>query len=160
MRAGLRSCSVLICLFLGVAVVSPSEAVLAAAGSPTKSPRAAVKILVGRFGKPRMYLCTIPYNKQKACPVTGALRKRLHYLTRFQADPVCRCQQGPVSLKIHMARMTATGATVSTRWGYGPKDSFTLVWVVRHVSGGWLVADSFCQGKPKTSLFKKDGPCP
>ncbi|MBV9278944.1 MAG: hypothetical protein JOZ41_02585 [Chloroflexi bacterium] len=155
MRARLTLCVLLAALTM-TAPAGARAAIHPAAGAAT--PVKAVSQLLAGFTMHRNAACNPVVGRLAACPITPRLRARVQH-ARENGNILCRCQNPPTSVGISLADNNGRVAHVNSRWSYAA-NSFVMVWVVLHQAGGWLVDDSYCAGRPATTIYKKPaGPC-
>ena len=128
------------------------SAVLAAPARPA-TPVAAVSLLVNGH----LAACTDPagWSPAKGCPITVRLQRRLRqHPTEGRgggADPICRCQNtAPIRITLHDAKGKV--AHVNVRWAFQPP--LTITFTAVRQGKIWLVDDTYCAGKPSTSIYK------
>ncbi len=94
-----------------------------------------------------------------ACPVTARLQKRFDEVANspdFNANPICRCQNGSDSRSISV-EAKGSGGTVHVSLFRG---SVNFDLIVINDGGKLLVDDQMCtDGGPETSIYKSPQPC-
>lgn len=127
------------------------------AASPVRAVTALVKPFYQMNTHPR---CNAVEDKLAACPLTARLYARVNHLKVGMGNFVCRCQNPPRSVRMTLADNNGTVAHVNSVWVYGAGPNPRITFLVKHGHGGWLVDDTYCTGRPKTSVYTSQiGPC-
>jgi hypothetical protein len=127
------------------------------------SPVEAVTVLVKPFHDPAAgeQPCNALTGRLAECPITEQLRERLQNpIPNVETgNLLSRSQNPPRSVTVSLVDIVDDTARVNTRWDFPPQP-YNLEFVVKNVNGTWLVADTFCEGNPHTSIFRTPlGPC-
>lgn len=147
-------------LLLGTYAGGVAHAQSAGAATPEK----AVTALVNPFADPAAgnNACNALTGRVDDCPVTEQLRTRLqHPIVNVETgNLVSRSQNPPSNLTVSLVDIIGDTARVNTHWEYGSSQAYNIEFIVKNVGGKWLVADTFCEGNPHTSIFRTPtGPC-
>jgi hypothetical protein len=146
---------------LALTVLAPPAA--AAPTSGTATPLQAVVTLLRPFYSGvagNALACNALTGQVQACPITARLRYRLqHYVRNVETgNLVSRSQVPPRAVSWVQTDANGFVAHVTTRWVARP--SYTITFVVARQDDGWRVDDSYCAGRPQTSLYNPPtGPC-
>jgi hypothetical protein len=155
------------CLFGLLPALSAGAAlpVTRTAASPgTTTAVQAVAALLAAFTKPSVsHACDAVRGAVDACPITPRLRYYLQHPPRTAgggANLVCRCQNPPRFIHWQQRDNNGYQAHVTTLWTYGAGAKPNITFVVARQAPGWSVDDTYCAGRPETSLFViPAGPC-
>lgn len=146
---------VTICL---LAIVTASTAVASPErlrGAPT--PVSAVKALV-RIAGIRNQRCRLDW---KCVPMTQRLIRRVKTIEAREhgVDPLIRAQN--VAQRNDVRLLSKGGSHALVQWIAHFHPALRLTFVVKHTANGWRLDDSYCSGRPSTSLYRKFGarPC-
>jgi hypothetical protein len=105
---------------------------------------------------------TPTWSRKNGCPITNKLRRRLLQNptsgTGGGFDPICRCQEDPQKLTLAVARMKSGRAWVDEVLEYGTaanhyRERHHITFVVVKQMHVWLVNNTYCTGKPKTTIY-------
>lgn len=103
----------------------------------------------------KTHACKAFQGNYALCPMTTRMKKRANQLGKLQANPICRCQNMVQVLTIGYANRHGATATVATRWNFGGStEDITFITVRTTGMSSWQVDDSYCTGRPNTSLYK------
>ena len=160
-RHGLMLALTALCILPGVASAGPAAA---GATSPEKAANALVAPFTVKGPAGNDLACNPLMGKVDNCPVTARLRTRLKNPVPLQetGNLVSRSQNPPKSVKVTQLDNNGQVAHVSTRWetGVSTHSIDDITFVVRKQQGAWFVDDTYCVGKPKTSIYNiQVGPC-
>ena len=153
----------LLVMLFGVMLIAPQNPASAAPGAVgAATPEAAVSTLIKALHDPSAsgVACNALTGQLDDCPITARLRTRLQNpKPEENGNLVSRSQNPPGSVTVTLVDNDGQAAHVNTKWEYGAS-SYTITFVVVKGADGWLVDDSYCAGKPETSIYNSPvGPC-
>ena len=126
-------------------------------GHEAATPVEAVTILVssGTPQGPVRSGCEPTRRTYTACPVTDRFLQRLEYLSQAAfGEPISRGSGQDLSPSVRVAEIERNGDVALVDAGFeGGVSTVTLTYVVRGQGGTWLVDDSYCAGKPETTIY-------
>jgi hypothetical protein len=97
----------------------------------------------------------------RGCTVTARLYRRFNKLLRSQQyDPISRAQADVASITDRQIRqgMDATLVDVTFHWSYRANRPYHLTFVVIPRGMDWLVDNTYCTGRPSTTVYKTPEP--
>ena len=91
----------------------------------------------------------------EGCPITDQLKERLQHPTNSEPNVIARnwIDAPPSGIQVALVDIIDDTARVNTEWVYFD-GSYNIEFIVKNAAGDWLVADTFCEGNPHTSIFR------
>ena len=133
-------------------------------GHEAATPVEAVTILVsgGTPQGPVRSGCGLGQRTYRDCPVTDRMRQRLEQGSQAAfGEPVSRGSGQDLSPRISVAEIERSGDVALVNAGFeGGVATVTITYVVRGQGGTWLVDDSYCAGRPETTIYTQPNPIP
>lgn len=149
---------------LVVAVFVATSGSVQGSGHAAATPVEAVTILVsgGTPQGPARSGCSLGQRTYRDCPVTDRMRQRLEQGSQAAfGEPVSRGSGQDLSPRISVAEIERTGDVALVNAGFeGGVARVTLTYVVRGQGRTWLVDDSYCAGRPETTIYTQPNPIP
>jgi hypothetical protein len=103
------------------------------------------------------------------CPITPRLRRWLRAHPSGPSgpgtrpptvlgdyDPICRCQNDVRTVRFHTDSDSGGVARVTATIAFYP-EAQRITFVVLHAPDGWRVDDTYCAGRPQTSIYQLRG---
>ena len=126
-------------------------------GPAAATPVEAVRILVsgGTPQGPVRSGCEPTRRTYQTCPVTDRFLRRLERLSQAAfGEPISRGSGQDLSPRVRVTEIENTGevALVNALFEPAPPE-YIITYVVRGQRGQWLVDDSYCAGRPETTIY-------
>ncbi len=155
---------IILALLIVAAFAAGAGRSVLASGPAAATPVEAVRILVsgGTPQGPVRSGCELTRRTYQTCPVTDRFLRRLERLSQAAfGEPISRGSGQDLSPSVRVTEIENTGTAALVNAGFeSGLPTVTITFVVRGQRGQWLVDDSYCAGRPETTIYAAPNPIP